>query len=183
MDLNSFCRPCEIQRWFRRFENPQTPQESLSATHVTNLTELHFTECYPHLAQFFFLEFSRGLGWHFLVPEAGFCTCYPHRRICLHMVFMLLLCDICLHVSLPEWEVSGSGEEEEQQAKAFCFWVEELRSSKWLHFCFSEEKDKQGQSIKRKEVVVSRRTSCKMSVCACVYAYIYIYIHTLPSYS
>lgn len=53
-------------------------------------------------------NFLKDKGRDFLVPEAGFCTHHSHRMICLHMVFMLLLCDICLHVSLPEWEVSGS---------------------------------------------------------------------------
>lgn len=61
-------------------------------------------------------------------------------------VFAYGICDICLDVSLPEWEVSGTGWEEEQQARAFCFGVKELPSSKWFHFCVSEEKDKQGQS-------------------------------------
>ena len=56
MDLNWFCRPCEIQQWFRRFENPQTPQEYLSPTQDANLTGLHFIGCYPHLVQFFFLR-------------------------------------------------------------------------------------------------------------------------------
>lgn len=78
----------------------------------------------PILVQFLFLKFFQRSGLRFLsVPEDGFCTCHPHRSMCLHMVFMPLLYDICLCIQLPEWEVSGNGQEEEQQAKAFCFFL------------------------------------------------------------
>lgn len=71
----------------------------------------------------------------------------PTRRNPFAYGIRAALGDICLDVSLPEWEVSGSGWEEEQQARAFCFGGEQLQSSKWFHFSASEEKDKQGQSI------------------------------------
>lgn len=55
MNLNWFCRSNEIQQWFR-FENLQTPQESLGPTQDAKLTELHFIRYYPPLVQFFFLK-------------------------------------------------------------------------------------------------------------------------------
>lgn len=175
MNLNWFCRSNEIQQWFR-FENLQTPQESLGPTQDAKLTELHFIGYYPPLVQFFFLKiFQRttvvGFGsrsWVLYLPPT-------QKNLFAYGIYAAFVWHMFARLtprmgSLRQW-VGGvtAG-----QSLLLLSGKEELWSSKWFHFCFSEEKDKQGQSIKRKRQWWVGGLYVYMSVCA----YIYIYIHT-----
>lgn len=144
---------------------------------------MHFIGCCPHLVQFFFLRiFQRtGVGVFFFVPRSWvLCLPLPLKNLFAYGIYATFVWHMfaCLTPrmgSLRQWVGGGTA----GQSLLLLGAKEELWSSKRFHFCFSEEKDKQGQSTKREEAVVSRRTLC-IYVCVCIH--MHIYIHTLPSY-
>lgn len=156
-------------------KTPQIQQESLSPAQKAKLAELHFIGCYPHLG--FFLAFSRALRQWVLLPEAGICTCHPHRRMCLRMEFVTYVWTS--HSQNGKSQALGGRRNSRPEPSALEW--KSYQAPNGFIFVFLKKRINKGK-VEREEVVVSRRTLC---ICAWMHAYICIYpsiyTHT-PSY-
>lgn len=127
------------------------------------------------------LRFSRGLRQCVLLPEAGFCTCHPHRRICLHVAFVPRCVTYVWTSHSQNGKSQAVGRRGNSRPEPSAFQWKGYKAPNGSIFVFLKKRINKGK-VQREEAVVSRRTLC---VCAGMHAYIciYIYIHThTPSY-
>ena len=139
MGLNWFCRPCEIQQWFWRFENPQSPQESLSPTQDTKLTKMHFIQCYPHLVQFFFLWiFPEDWGGGFWCQKLDFVLAtHAEISVCVWYLCHFFVTYVCMSHS-QNWKSQAVGRRRNSRPKPSAFewkrWLMKLQMVSFLFF-------------------------------------------------